>query len=285
VSGRHEADRIIARWEWRMIHSPQGAIELRAEGAADADAQIRALGEQATEEMRGAHRAARAEPARRVTEAEGRVEDIRRQLTSLGVDEHAEVITPRRDMLPRISTLIAIILTAAVAAAAALAAGAMLGLHAMSTWAPEIAVVVLGAIVGGIAGDALTRTRTRWAIGIAAGVGALGAICAYLVAWVAGLGAERRLLLAALFIIVGLVAAAIWALTSMARTPRSEDAQQVAIARRIAGLGQARAELEVARAELEAVDGEWEARVGEVEALCRRAVGVGLGAPRAISPA
>jgi len=279
VSGRHEADRIIARWEWRMIHSPHGAIVLRAEGATDADAQIRALGEQATEEMRGAHRAARAEPARRVTEAEGRVEDIRRQLTSLGVDEHAEVITPRRDMLPRISTLIAIILTAAVAAAAALAAGAMLGLHAMSTWAPEIAVVVLGAIVGGIAGDALTRTRTRWAIGIAAGVGALGAICAYLVAWVAGLGAERRLLLAALFIIVGLVAAAIWALTSMARTPRSEDAQQVAIARRIAGLGQARAELEVARAELEAVDGEWEARVGEVEALCRRAMGVGFSAP------
>ena len=281
MSGRHEADRIIARWEWRMIHSPQGAIVLRAEGATDADAQIRALGEQATEEMRGAHRAARAEPARRVTEAEGRVEDIRRQLTSLGVDEHAEVITPRRDMLPRISTVIAIILTAAVAAAAALAAGAMLGLHAVSTWAPEIAVVVLGAIVGGIAGDALTRTRMRWAIGIAAGVGALGAICAYLVAWVAGLGAERRLLLAALFIIVGLVAAAVWALTSMARTPRSEDAQQVAIARRIAGLGQARAELEVARAELEAVDGEWEARVGEVEALCRRAVGVGCPQPRA----
>ena len=102
--------------------------------------------------------------------------------------------------------------------------------------------------------------------------GVLGAICAYLVAWVQGPGAERRLLLAALFIIVGLVAAAIWALTSMARTPRSEDAQQVAIARRIAGLGQARAELEVARAELEAVDGEWQARVGEVEALCRRAV-------------
>ena len=59
MSGNHEAERIIARWEWRMIHSPQGAIALRKRGAADADAQVRALGEQATEEMRGAHQAAR----------------------------------------------------------------------------------------------------------------------------------------------------------------------------------------------------------------------------------
>ena len=272
MSGRIEADRIIARWEWRMIHSPQGAFALRAKAVPDADEQVRALGAQATEEMRAAHQAARQEPARRVTEAEGRVADIRRQLTALGVDETAPVITPRRDMLPRISMLIAILLTAAVAAAAALAAGTVLGFHAVSTSAPEIAVVVLGAIVGGIAGDALTRTRTRWAIGIAAGAGGLGAICAYLVAWVAGLMPERRLLLAALFIIVGVVAAAIWALTALARTPRDDDAQQVAIARRIAGLGQAQAELELARAELQGVDGEWEARVGKVEALCRRAI-------------
>jgi hypothetical protein len=62
-----------------------------------------------------------------------------------------------------------------------------------------------------------------------------------------------------------------WALTALARTPRDDDVQQVAIARRIAGLGQAQAELELARAELQGVDGEWEAWVGEVEALCRRA--------------
>jgi hypothetical protein len=271
MSTSHEADRIIARWEWRMIHSPQGAIALPTQGAPDADRQIAALGEQAMEEMKAAHQAARAEPARRVQEAEARVADLERQLRSLGASEDSAVITPRRDMLPRITTLLSFLLTAAVATAAAFAAGAFLGLTATSSYVPAIAVVVLAAVLGGIAGDALTRVRTPWAIGVAAGATGLGAIAAYLVAWVAGLSAERRLLLAILFLITALVAAAIWAITSFARRPRSEDAQQVAVARRVAGLGEARGELRVVRAELEALDGEWGVRVVEVEAVCVRA--------------
>jgi len=274
VSGRHEADRIIARWEWRMIHSPQGAIALRRNGAPDADHQVRALGEQATEEIRAAHQSARRQPARVVQELEGRVKDIEQQLTSLGVDSTAPVFTPRSDMLPRTSTLIALLLTVAIAAAAVFAAGALLGLSAPSTYGPEVAVVVLAAIVGGIAGDALTRIRTQWAVGIAAGATALGAISAYLVAWVAGLSPERRLLITALFLVVVLAAGATWALRALARRPREEEAQEIAIARRVAGLSTARAELDVARVELEGVDGEWGVYLGEIEALCRRAVAV-----------
>jgi hypothetical protein len=174
-------------------------------------------------------------------------------------------------MLPRITTLLSFLLTAAVATAAAFAAGAFLGLAATSSYVPAIAVVVLAAVLGGIAGDALTRVRTPWAIGVAAGATGLGAVAAYLVAWVAGLSAERRLLLAILFLITALVAAAIWAITSFARRPRSEDAQQVAVARRVAGLGEARGELRVVSAELEGLDGEWGVRVVEVEAICVRA--------------
>lgn len=274
MSSSPEADRIIARWEWRMIHSPQGAIALREADAPDADARIAALGEQAMEEMRAAHQAARREPGRRVQELEGRVQDLERQLTSLGVSEDAPVFGPRTDMLPRMSTLIASLLTVATAAAAAFAAGSVLGLRAPSTYGPEIAVVVLAALVGGIAGDALTRTRTRWAIGIAAGVAGLGAISAYLVSWVAGLMPERRLLLAALFLIVALAAGAIWALRALSRRPRDEEAQEVAVARRVAGLSTARAELKVARVELEGVDDEWAACMGEAAALCGRAASV-----------
>ena len=285
MSGRMEADRIIARWEWRMIHSPQGAIALRAKAVPDADDQVRALGEQATEEMRAAHQAARQDPARAVRELEGRVSDIEQQLKSLGVTDQTPVFTPRTDMLPRTSTLIALLLTAAIAAAAAFAAGSLLGLSAPSTYAPEIAVVILAALIGGIAGDALTRTRTSWAIGIAAGVTAMGAISAYLVAWVAGLMPERRLLITALYVIVALSAGAIWALRALARRPRDEEAQEVAIARRVAGLGTARAELQVARVELEGVDGEWGVYLGQVEALCRRAVAVEITASHAVPSA
>ena len=77
---------------------------------------------------------------------------------------------------------------------------------------------------------------------------------------------------AALFVIVALPVGAIWALRALARPPRDEEAQEVAIARRVAGLSTARAELRVARVELEGVDGEWGVYLGEVEALCRRAV-------------
>ena len=71
--------------------------------------------------------------------------------------------------------------------------------------------------------------------------------------------------------LVALAAGAIWALRALARRPRDEEAQEIAIARRVAGLGTARAELQVARVELEGVDGEWGVYLGEVEALCRRA--------------
>ena len=79
---------------------------------------------------------------------------------------------------------------------------------------------------------------------------------------------------AALFVIVALPVGAIWALRALARPPRDEEAQEVAIARRVAGLSTARAELRVARVELEGVDGERGVYLGEVEALCRRAVAV-----------
>jgi hypothetical protein len=271
MSANPEAERIIARWDWRMIHSPQGAIALRQKGAPDADTQIAALGDQAMEEMKAAHQAARQAPALRVQELEGRVEDIQQQLRSLGAGDETPVFGPRTDMLPRISTLMALLLTAAIAAAAAFAAGVFLGLSAPSTYAPEIAVVILAALTGGIAGDALTRTRTHWAIGIAAGVTALGGISAYLVAWVAGLMPERRLLITALFLIVALAAGAVWALHALARQPRDEEAQEVAVARRVAGLNTARAELRVARAELEGVDGAWGAHLEEAAALVQRA--------------
>jgi hypothetical protein len=276
MSANPEAERIIARWDWRMIHSPQGAIALRQSGAPDADAQIAALGEQAMEEMKAAHQAARQAPALRVEELEGRVEDIQQQLRSLGVGDETPVFTPRTDMLPRTSTLMALLLTAAIAAAAAFAAGVFLGLSAPSTYAPEIAVVVLAALTGGIAGDALTRTRTHWAIGIAAGVTALGGISAYLVAWVAGLMPERRLLITALFLMTAVIVGVIWATTSFARSPRSNDAHDVATARRMSGLWATRAELRISLAVLEYLDVEWGAGARNVDALAARARAVAL---------
>ncbi len=269
MSGRDQAKAIIARWDWRIIHSPHGALALRGSGAPDADAQIAALGEQATEEMKAAHLAERHAAALRVEELEGRVQDIQQQLTSLGAGGGSPVFTPRTDMLPRLSTLFALLLTTALAAAAVVAVGAFLGLTAPSTYGPEIAVVVLAALIGGIAGDALTRVRTRWSIGIAAAATALGAISAYLVAWVAGLMLERRLLISALFMVVALASGAVWALRALARTPRDKDAQEVAIARRTSALSTAKAELRVAQAELEGLDGEWGAHLEEISALCR----------------
>ena len=97
-----------------------------------------------------------------------------------------------------------------------------------------------------------------------------------------GLRTARRLLLAILFLVTALVAAAIWAITSFARRPRSEDAQQVAVARRVAGLGEARGELRLATAELEGLDGEWGVRVVEVEAVCVRASAMQTPEPSAL---
>ena len=255
-----------------MIHSPQGAIALREAGVPDADARVAALAEQATEEMRAAHQTARREPARRVQELEGSIQDLERQLTSLGVSGEAPVFGPRIDMPPRLSTLIALLLTAAIAAAAAFASGSMLGLRAPSTYGPEIAVVVLGALVGGIAGDTLARTRARWAIGIAAGVAAIGAISAYLVSWAAGLLLERRLLIALLFLLVVLAAGALWALRALSRGPRDGEAHEVAIARRVAARSAAGAKLHGASADVDLLDSQWAAGLLALDALGHRAL-------------
>ncbi len=261
------AKKIIHRWEYRILHSALGVDELGAK------AQVAGMTRQMNEELNRAHQAERATLASKVAELRGRKQVIEREMVNLGLSSDMVVFTPRTDMNPRMRKIVAIALTLMVAVIAAFATGAFLRLSATDTVVPAVACVLLAALLGGLAGDALTRLRTRWAIGVITVAVVLGAGASYLVAWISGLIQQSRLLLVVLFLVVAVVAATAWAMTALSNKALDRDALEVSAARRLADLNRVTQDLEVAQVELASIDGAWEAAKGEGEGVGVRAEG------------
>ncbi len=259
------AKKIIHRWEYRILHSALGVDELGAK------AQVAGMTRQMNEELNRAHQAERATLASKVAELRGRKLVIKGEMVNLGLSSEMVVFTPRTDMNPRMRKIVAIALTLMVAVIAAFATGAFLRLSATDTVVPAVACVLLAALLGGLAGDALTRVRTRWPIGVITVAVVLGAGASYLVAWISGLAEQSRLLLVVLFLVVAVVAATAWAMTALSNKALDRDALEVSAARRLADLNRVTQDLEVAQVELASIDGAWEAAKGEGEGVGVRA--------------
>lgn len=213
---------LIARWEWRLIGSDEGQ---RAGRHGE-------LALQATEELEAFIERERAGVAARAAAANVSAEAARDRVAAAAEQvppEPAEVapqLPPTNTSRYRIGIPTACLLTVTVVVLTVLATGAVVDLTASSTFVPLAAVTVLAAVMGGVAGASLTWERTPWAAGIAASVLSLGSAAAFLVAWVAGLALERRLLLAVLFVMLAAMSAAIWAFRALAAEPREKRTYQ-----------------------------------------------------------
>ena len=92
-----------------------------------------------------------------------------------------------------------------------------------------------------------------------------GTAAAWLVGWVAGVGQPNRLLLALLFLVVAVLAAAAWAMAFLGREPRDRDAQEIAVARRLSERGALLEQQAAAESRLAAIGVAWDAAAEEVE--------------------
>jgi membrane protein implicated in regulation of membrane protease activity len=99
----------------------------------------------------------------------------------------------------------------------------------------------------------------------------LGTAAAWLVGWVAGLGQPNRLLLALLFLVVAVVAAAAWAMAFIGREPRDRDAHEIAVARRLSERGVMLEQQADAESRLAAIGVAWDAAGDEVRGIQERA--------------
>lgn len=207
---------LVVRWEWRLVGSDEG----RQPG------KNAALSEQAQEELNAFIERERASLAGNAAAAKVAAEAARERVSEAASKVPPEPGEPAGPKAPTASSRfklgipMAALLTVAVVVLAVLATGAVVDLTASSTFVPLAAITVLSAVMGGVAGATLTWERTPWAIGIAASILVLGSVAAFLVAWVAGLVVERRLLLTVLFIMLATMSAAIWAFRALAAQPR-----------------------------------------------------------------
>ena len=217
-----QAKEIIRRWEFRMVASARSAEGMRAQGRTPDPKELDGMVKQAHGELTIARVAEEAEPKRRRDEAAARVKTLDAELKFFDVDRETITFGPRTDGLPRTRLIVAIAITLIAAAIAAFATGAFTGDHSTNTMVAQMATVAMGALVGGIGGFSLASNRTPLVTGVAAAGLVLGTAAAWLVGWVAGLGQPNRLLLALLFLVVAVVAAAAWAMAFIGRAGRSE---------------------------------------------------------------
>ena len=209
---------LITRWEWRLVGSDEGQREDKRP----------ALAEQSQAELQAYIDRARAPLAAEAAAAKVAAEAARKRAEKaaeqIPPDPPAPAASPAppREERPRfmLGVPMAVALTGAVVVLAVLATGAIFDLTQSSTFIPLAAITILAAVMGGVAGATLTWERTRWAIALSVAVLVLGSVSAYLVAWVAGLPAERRALLTVLFIMLSTMSAAIWAFRTLAAQPR-----------------------------------------------------------------
>ncbi len=207
---------LVRRWEWRLLGSDEGRRPER----------VRDLARQSQEELEAFIQERRSDLAANAKVTDQKLTAARERVAALAdrVPPEADPPAPSGAAVlssrVRLGIPMAILLTLAMMVLAVLATGAVVDLTAASTFVPVAAVTLLAAVVGGVAGSALSLERSRWAVGIAAIVLVLGALAAFLVAWVAGLALERRLLLAVVFVMLAAMSGAIWAFRSAAAQPR-----------------------------------------------------------------
>ena len=266
-----QAKEIIRRWEFRMVASARSADGMRAQGRTPDPKELDGMVKQAHGELTIARVAEEAEPMLRRDEATARVKTLDAELKSLGIDRETITFGPRTDGLPRTRVIVAIALTIISAVIAAFAVGAFTGNHSTNTMAAQIATVAMGALVGGFGGYSLASNRTPLVTGVAAAGLFLGTAAAWLVGWVAGVGQPNRLLLALLFLVVAVLAAAAWAMAFLGREPRDRDAQEIAVARRLSERGALLEQQAAAEARLAAIGVAWDAATEEVEGVRGRA--------------
>ena len=274
-----QAKEIIRRWEFRMVASARSAEGMRAQGRTPDPKELDGMVKQAHGELTIARVAEEAEPKRRRDEAAARVKTLDAELKFFGIDRETITFGPRTDGLPRTRLIVAIAITLIAAAIAAFATGAFTGDHSTNTMVAQMATVAMGALVGGIGGFSLASNRTPLVTGVAAAGLVLGTAAAWLVGWVAGLGQPNRLLLALLFLVVAVVAAAAWAMAFIGREPRDRDAHEIAVARRLSERGVMLEQQADAESRLAAIGVAWDAAGEEVEGVRRRAA-EGLSAAR-----
>ena len=252
---------------------------MRAQGRTPDPKELDGMVKQAHGELTIARVAEEAEPKRRRDEAAARVKTLDAELKFFDVDRETITFGPRTDGLPRTRLIVAIAITLIAAAIAAFATGAFTGDHSTNTMVAQMATVAMGALVGGIGGFSLASNRTPLVTGVAAAGLVLGTAAAWLVGWVAGLGQPNRLLLALLFLVVAVVAAAAWAMAFIGREPRDRDAHEIAVARRLSERGVMLEQQADAESRLAAIGVAWDAAGEEVEGVRRRAA-EGLSAAR-----
>jgi hypothetical protein len=244
---------------------------MRAQGRTPDPKELDGMVKQAHGELTIARVAEEAEPKRRRDEAAARVKTLDAELKFFGIDRETITFGPRTDGLPRTRIIVAIAITLITAAIAAFATGAFTGDHSTNTMVAQMATVAMGALVGGIGGYSLASNRTPLVTGVAAAGLILGTAAAWLVGWVAGLGQPNRLLLALLFLVVAVVAAAAWAMAFIGREPRDRDAHEIAVARRLSERGVMLEQQADAESRLAAIGVAWDAAGEEVEGVRRRA--------------
>ena len=244
---------------------------MRAQGRTPDPKELDGMVKQAHGELTIARVAEEAEPKRRRDEAAARVKTLDAELKFFGIDRDTITFGPRTDGLPRTRLIVAIAITLIAAAIAAFATGAFTGDHSTNTMVAQMATVAMGALVGGIGGFSLASNRTPLVTGVAAAGLVLGTAAAWLVGWVAGLGQPNRLLLALLFLVVAVVAAAAWAMAFIGREPRDRDAHEIAVARRLSERGVMLEQQADAESRLAAIGVAWDAAGEEVEGVRERA--------------
>lgn len=272
-SGRDVAE-VIARWTWRMIFSPHGVHALIERQETAILERLNALADMARADIEALHQAARADLAAQVDRLDVLVaerEDELRAALDKGVPASKGV---RRGDGFAATPLLAFVTSAGAVVAAAVASAAPLGLDQANLWPPALGVLIVAAIVGGVAGERLVHPSTSRARRIAGCALALTSAGAFLVGAVAGLGALHGLLLAALGGTVIACSAAMWWLSGKARVVRSTEAGLRAAALARARLREARGAAAEARSRLEALDFQWSLHVREVEALYEHAAAI-----------
>jgi hypothetical protein len=198
------------------------------------------------------------------------VQDLASEAVRLGATPDRELAVPK-DVLPRTRVWVALAITLVIAFACALVAGLFFNDFATSTTVAALGSIAAGAVVGAVAGDALTRVRTRWTVAAAIAALAITAAAGLLVTWSLGFGLSRQLLQVALVIIAGLVAAGVWAMAAVSRAPLLIDRRTAKQRRCLKRLAEARTELAQSESGVAVIVAAYDGAVMELRGIVRRA--------------
>jgi len=270
--------RVIRQADWRMNFSPAGADalataageDLRRTGRAPDMAAVAGMAETSLGAL-SAHRATQLmAPLSVQAHLRARVQDLVSEAARLGANPGREIAVPK-DVLPRTRVWVALAITVVIAFVCALVAGLFFNDFATSTTVAALGSIAAGAVVGAVAGDALTRVRTRWTVAAAIGALAMTAAAGLLVTWSLGFGLSRQLLQVALVLVAGLVAAGVWAMAAVSRGPLLIDRRTAKQRRCLKHLAEARTDLAQSESGVGAIVAAYDGAVMELRGIVRRA--------------